>query len=91
MWSNSIDRPLKLSDLLSISQANGFTKQGEMFSVENLKALCDQVLGPNLIKVHHGTHGLEHEKTFITNEIKSGAIALVPYPLSFYFYFFLCL
>ncbi|XP_008481341.1 UPF0692 protein C19orf54 homolog [Diaphorina citri] len=50
-----------------------------MFSVANLKSLCNQVLGSNQLIIHHGTQGLEKDRKFIADHLKTGAVALIPY------------
>ncbi|KAI5707288.1 hypothetical protein M8J75_016406 [Diaphorina citri] len=79
MLANSMGKQLQLADLLFVSQACGFTKQGEMFSVANLKSLCNQVLGSNQLIIHHGTQGLEKDRKFIADHLKTGAVAFIPY------------
>uniref|UniRef100_A0A8D9DXN1 Actin maturation protease n=2 Tax=Cacopsylla melanoneura TaxID=428564 RepID=A0A8D9DXN1_9HEMI len=80
MWADSfMEHTLTLENLLKISQANYFTKQGEMFSVANMKALCEQVMGSDHVQIQHGTQGLKVDKSFIIDEIKTGAIVFVPY------------
>lgn len=81
MFANSIGRASKVEDLLQISQVNGYTKQGEMFSTKNLKALCDIVLGPDTVIVQHQTNNLASDKPYIIPELKSGAVILIAYPL----------
>ncbi|KAL1461286.1 hypothetical protein WDU94_013196 [Cyamophila willieti] len=80
MWGDSfMEHSLTLENLLKTSQANCFTKQGEMFSVANMKALCEQVMGSDHVKIEHRTKGFDVDKNFIINEIKTGAIVFVPY------------
>lgn len=79
MFANSIGRASKVEDLLHISQVNGYTKQGEMFSTKNLKALCDIVLGPDTVIVQHQTNNLASDKPYIIRELKSGAVILIAY------------
>uniref|UniRef100_A0A1B6CH70 Actin maturation protease n=1 Tax=Clastoptera arizonana TaxID=38151 RepID=A0A1B6CH70_9HEMI len=69
---------LAIEDLYKEALEKGFTKKGEMFSVENLYLLAESKLS-NWFTIRHYGGGLLKHQEMIFNALKAGSIILVPY------------
>jgi hypothetical protein len=68
-----------IDDIFCRAKSRGFTCNGEMFSVVDMKTLAEEMLAPWFL-VEDFSNGLEINKCYIINKLYEGALLLVPYP-----------
>lgn len=70
---------LTVEEIFSEAKSRGYTNNGEMFSVQNMLLLAEEVVSP-WYKVEMFSSGLFCNKSYVVSRLFSGDLMLIPYP-----------
>jgi len=82
MASSCTSHPLSVEELFQEARAHGFTNHGEMFSVDDMATLAQEMFQHSCREVEVLPGGLGQDKEYVIKQLTRGSILLIPYPLN---------
>jgi hypothetical protein len=71
-----------VEELFQEARARGFTNHGEMFSVDDMATLAQEMFQHSCREVEVLSGGLGQDKEYVIQQLTLGSILLIPYPFS---------